>query len=128
MLNIDIGGTTAGTGFDQFKVSGSATLNGTVAVSLINGYAPAAGTTVPFLTYGSESGSFATVTDTNLHDSIGFSVSYDSGDAIITTTTVTPQAVVASPSGMALTAAASSPSPSIHDLALLDFLGPEDDG
>ena len=29
---------------------------------------------------------------------------------------------------MDLTAAASSPSPSIHDLALLDFLGPEDDG
>ena len=91
MLNIDIGGTTAGTAFDQLKVSGSATLDGTVAVSLINGYAPAAGTTVPFLTYGSESGSFATVTDTNLHDSIGFSVSYDSGDAIITTTTVTPK-------------------------------------
>ena len=75
VLNIDIGGTTAGTTFDQLVITGSATLDGTVNLSRINGYVPTAGTTIPFLTYGSLSGSFATVADTNLGDSVGYGAS-----------------------------------------------------
>ena len=75
VLNIDIGGTTAGKTFDQLVVSGLATLDGTADVSRINGYIPTAGTSIPFLTYGSQSGSFATVTDANLGDSVGYSAS-----------------------------------------------------
>ncbi len=75
-LDFGIGGTTAGTNSDQLVVSGVAALGGAVNVSLINGYTPAAGTTIPFLTYGSYSGSFPTITDTNPADATGFSVGY----------------------------------------------------
>ena len=37
-LDIEIGGTTAGTDFDQLQVNGMATLGGTLALSFINGF------------------------------------------------------------------------------------------
>ena len=94
ILDIDLGGTVAGTQFDQLAVTGSATLNGTVNVSLINGYSPAAGATFQFLTFGSHTGSFATINDTNTTDTIGFGVSYGATAATITTMTVVPTALI----------------------------------
>jgi hypothetical protein len=46
-LNVDLGGTSAGTQYDQLVVTGSATLDGAVNVSLINGYAPPPGHQLP---------------------------------------------------------------------------------
>ena len=83
-LTVAIGGTNPGTDFDQLVVSGSAILNGAVNVSLINGYVPATGTQFPFLTYGSYSGGFVTVIDTNPADAAGFSVGYAGSKATIT--------------------------------------------
>ena len=42
-LDIDLGGTTAGSQYDQLLVSGSATLAGTLDVSLIDGFTPSIG-------------------------------------------------------------------------------------
>ena len=39
-LNVDVGGTGPGTGFDQLNIAGRATLGGTLNVSLINGFKP----------------------------------------------------------------------------------------
>lgn len=55
---IDLGGTTQGVTYDLLKVGGLATLDGTLDVNLVNGFAPTVGETFNFLTYGSRSGSF----------------------------------------------------------------------
>jgi hypothetical protein len=59
-LNVKLGGTAAGTQYDVFQVSGPATLDGTLNVSLFNSFVPNAGDTFSPLTYGSHSGAFAT--------------------------------------------------------------------
>ncbi len=43
-LNVELGGTTAGSQYDELVVSGTAMLGGTVNVSLINGFQPAPAT------------------------------------------------------------------------------------
>ena len=64
-LAIDIGGTTAGSGFqtgqyDTVSVSGAATVGGALNVSLTNSYVPAAGQSFNVLTAGSPiTGSFS---------------------------------------------------------------------
>ncbi len=57
--NIELGGASAGQ-FDVLAVGGTAALNGTLNVTLINGYTPANGAKFLFLTHGSGSGSFTT--------------------------------------------------------------------
>jgi uncharacterized repeat protein (TIGR01451 family) len=59
-LTIKIAGSTAGQ-FDQFKVTGTAQLDGTFTGSFISGYTPSTGTTTwSVLTHASETGMFAT--------------------------------------------------------------------
>ncbi len=65
VLNIELGGTGAGT-FDVLAVGGVANLNGTLNVSLINGFNPANGNTFVVLTFASRSGTFSTMTGLNL--------------------------------------------------------------
>ena len=47
-------------------VSGTATLNGTLNISFVNGFDPAVATSFPVLTYGSRSGTFGSVTSSGL--------------------------------------------------------------
>jgi len=67
-LEIEIGGYSPGPGvptddgYDQINVSGQASLDGTLQVSLINDFVPVLGDTFDFLTFGTLSGSFAEVT------------------------------------------------------------------
>jgi hypothetical protein len=62
ILNIDIGGYTAGTTFDQVNVSNVATLDGTLNLNLINGFSPNIGDTFQVANFGSYVGAFQTVT------------------------------------------------------------------
>ena len=64
-LLIELGGTTAGLGYDVLDVWGNADLTGaTVEFSLINGYAPQLGDTFTFLLVGGDlTGMFATLVD-----------------------------------------------------------------
>jgi hypothetical protein len=82
-LNIEIGGTTAGTGYDQLVVSGIATLGGTLSITAINGFQPAVGDVYTLITAGSFSGSFATI---NIN---GFTGKIDSSTNGITLTVTT---------------------------------------
>jgi hypothetical protein len=86
ILNLEIGGTTPGTQYDQLVVSGNAALGGTLNLSLINGYQPAGGETFQLLLPGFLTGTFATV------NTIGFTgtVTYSSSGITITVTTPTP--------------------------------------
>ncbi len=62
-VDIELGGTGAGA-FDAVTVSGTATLDGTLALSTTGGYAPAVGDAFPILTAGTRTGNFATTTKT----------------------------------------------------------------
>jgi hypothetical protein len=59
-LNVFLGGSTAGTQYDQMKVSGTASLNDILDVSLAYGYFPPSGTAFSIMTYASESRDFST--------------------------------------------------------------------
>ena len=65
-LNIEIGGLTAGTQYDRLAISGSATLNGSLNISLIGGFVPNPGDTFQIMTFGSRSGSFTTTNGLDL--------------------------------------------------------------
>ena len=58
---IEIGGTTAGTQYDQINVSGTATLGGSLTGTLINGFTPAAGNVFSVVVAGTRTGTFASV-------------------------------------------------------------------
>jgi hypothetical protein len=59
-LLLNIGGST-GSQFDQLKLTGTATLNGSLFLCLINNFQPAAGSKFKVMTYGAFSGQFSTV-------------------------------------------------------------------
>jgi hypothetical protein len=79
VLSIDLGGTTAGTDYDQLHVTGAASLDGTLRVQLINGYEPALNDTFQILTYASRSGDFAVRSFPDLGG--GMSLVENAGDA-----------------------------------------------
>ena len=72
-LNVEIGGNTPVTGYDQLAVGGNAALNGTLNVSLINGFLPAVGDVFQFITTGSFSGSFSTINTTGFTGQVNYS-------------------------------------------------------
>jgi hypothetical protein len=59
-LLVEIGGKTAGSGYDRLKVGGIANLGGAISVSVINGFTPAPGDSYQVLTFSSRSGDFTT--------------------------------------------------------------------
>jgi hypothetical protein len=71
-FNVEIGGTTAGTGFDQVTSLGAGALIGTLNVTLINGFTPLAGQSFQILTFGSHSGDFTAANGLNLGNGLGF--------------------------------------------------------
>jgi T5SS/PEP-CTERM-associated repeat protein/autotransporter-associated beta strand protein len=80
VLNVEIGGATPGTRFDQVAVSGSATVGGTLNLSLVNGFRPIVGQTFKIITSSSENGNFSTI------NSSGFTVSSNASATGITLT------------------------------------------
>jgi len=83
VLNIDIGGTTAGTLFDQLTASGAASLNGTLNLDLINSFVPTLGATFDILNASSVAGTFPTVTGTSINSSEHFTVVYNSNNVTL---------------------------------------------
>jgi autotransporter-associated beta strand protein len=61
-LNIELGGTVAGSQFDVLKVNGGLQLNGALNVSLINSFAPLFGQSFDILDWGSLTGRFSSIT------------------------------------------------------------------
>ena len=84
-LDVTIGGTTAGTNYDQLNVSGTASLNGILNISLASGFTPALGSTFDILNASSISGVFSTVNGLAINGSEHFTVTTVSGDEIVLT-------------------------------------------
>ncbi len=86
IFNLGLGGLSAGTQFGFLAVTGNANLDGTLNVSLINGFFPTAGNTFTFLTTGgSVSNEFATVNGLNIGDGLVLDVIYGSNFVEIST-------------------------------------------
>jgi hypothetical protein len=77
---MEIGGTSAGTEYDQLKVNGTAILGGTLNVSLINGFRPAVGAVFQLIVPSASQGSFAAI------NTVGFSANAASSNGQITLT------------------------------------------
>ncbi len=78
IINIELGGLTPGTQFDQIAVVNAAvTLGGTLDVRLINGFVPAGGDAFTVVTYPSHTGIFSFV-------SSPFAATYNAGDVTLT--------------------------------------------
>jgi PKD domain len=58
-LALALGGTTAGTQFDQLNVAGTTTLDGTLTASSLNGFVAPPGSTYQVLTFATRNGDFA---------------------------------------------------------------------
>ena len=84
-LNIQIGGRTAGTQYSQFTVTNAASLNGTLNLTLINGFVPAVGNAFTILTGSAVTGKFTTVNGMIFnHNSECFQVSYGGSKVTLT--------------------------------------------
>jgi hypothetical protein len=68
VLAIEIGGTAPGTQYGQLAVGngGTASLNGTLKLTMINGFAPTLGEAFSVVSCGARSGSFAAITGNHL--------------------------------------------------------------
>jgi hypothetical protein len=75
-LPIEVGGANAGQ-FDVLASSGAATLNGKLALSTVNGFDPQVGQTFAVMTFPSRTGTFSTVTGTDLGGGKFFDVQYN---------------------------------------------------
>jgi hypothetical protein len=88
-LQIELGGTTAGTNFDVVTIGGPTDLSGTLAVSLINAFVPASGDTFQILTSGDDiSGSFTTELLPALPGGLSLDVEYTQNRVVLLTTGV----------------------------------------
>lgn len=58
-LEIEIAGTAAGTQYDRFLVTGTATLDGDLAIVRLNNFSPSLSDTFEIVTYASRTGAFA---------------------------------------------------------------------
>jgi hypothetical protein len=76
-LDVNLGGTTAGTQYDQLAVTGAATLDGILAVKLVNGFSPSLGASFQVLVFGSRTGDFANKDLPDLGSSLFLDPVYD---------------------------------------------------
>ncbi len=88
-LNVNIGGTTVGTEYSQLKISGTASLGGTLAVTLINSFTPTIGQTFTILTAKSITGTFTNATIA-INASEQFDISYTSTGVVLTVVSTSP--------------------------------------
>jgi PEP-CTERM motif len=107
VLDIQIGGSVAGSGFSQLDVLGTASLAGTLDVNLLNGFTPTNGEEFVILTSGGLSGSF---TDGVIHDgNVTFTVYYSPAgfandvvlNAVVVSSVPEPASIVMLALGMA---------------------------
>jgi hypothetical protein len=83
-LEIELGGTTPGTEFDQLVISGLATLDGTLEVLLIDNFTPILGDSFTLMTYASQSGSFSTINLPELTSGLTWEMSFADTELLLT--------------------------------------------
>src|SRR5580658_2933577 len=90
-LNATIGGTAVGTEYSELKVTGAASLSGTLTVNLINGFVPKVGAKFTILSAKSITGTFTTQYIV-INGSEYFAVSYTTKGVVLTVDSGVPPA------------------------------------
>jgi len=83
-LTIDLGGTTADTGYSVLNITDAASLSGKLVVDLVNSFTPTVGDSFDILNYSSETGTFSTTTLPKLTGGDTWSISYNATDLVLT--------------------------------------------
>jgi trimeric autotransporter adhesin len=91
-LTVNLGGLSPGTGYSQLDVSGLATLDGSLYVNLIDGFAPGNNDTFQVLNYNPHRGEIANITLENFPDGTTLAADYTASDLVLTAN-VTPATV-----------------------------------
>lgn len=92
-LTVNIGGTTLGTNYDQFNITGAATLTGsTLNVAFINGYTAVNGATFTIIDAASLTGTFTISNLPTLSSGLAWMTSYNptAGTVILSVSAVLP--------------------------------------
>jgi hypothetical protein len=113
-MNVSIGGTAVGTQYSQLKVSGTASLGGTLTAALINSFTPTVGQTFTILTAKSVSGTF-TNTTIAINSSEHFAISYTSTGVVLTVVSG-PASEATQPAAQTAVAAATRPASEVLKL------------
>jgi fibronectin-binding autotransporter adhesin len=88
-LNVNVGGTTLSTQYSQLKITGKASLGGTLAVTLINGFTPTVGQTFTVLTAtGGLGGTTFSNTTIAINSTEQFDISYTSTGVVLTVVSI----------------------------------------
>lgn len=83
-LSIDIGGTVAGTEHDVLSIGGSAALNGSLSIALIDGFVPSGGEAFEIVTStGTISGNFGSIHQPEMSGSLSFVVQYEAHRVVL---------------------------------------------
>ena len=80
-LEIDLGGMVAGDNYDQLVVTGSASLDGTLRLTLVDDYIPTSGDGFTILTADVVSGAFETI---QTPDGLEVEATYNTGSVVVT--------------------------------------------
>ena len=84
ILDVAVGGTTAGSQYSQLAVSNGVSLGGTLNIKLIGGFTPAIGDRFTIVTGSAVTGQFTKVNGTSIGSSAHFEVSYTSTAVTLT--------------------------------------------
>jgi hypothetical protein len=79
VLVIEIGGLNPGIEFDQLNITGQAMLDGTLTVNLMNGFQPNTQDSFAIITFGSGTGTFATINGGGMQ----FTANFDATDVTL---------------------------------------------
>ncbi|HLN26979.1 MAG TPA: hypothetical protein VK395_04500 [Gemmataceae bacterium] len=85
LVNITLGGSGQGQ-YGELAISGNATLNGKLKISLAKGYTPAAGTSFPLVTYKNLSGTFHSLIGLNLGNGLLLTPQFGNAALMLTAT------------------------------------------
>jgi Ca2+-binding RTX toxin-like protein len=83
-IDIELGGTTKGSEYDFFDISGSANLNGTLNVSLINNFTPTIGQVFEVVEYGSLGTNNLTFSNLEIAPGLALEPTFDSNSLNLT--------------------------------------------
>ncbi len=83
-LNIAVGGLIVGKQYGQLAVANGASLNGTLNLTLLNGFVPTVGEMFTILTCSVCTGQFATVNGLSINSSEHFAITYNPANVMLT--------------------------------------------
>jgi hypothetical protein len=111
-LAIEIGGATPCSQHDQLQASGTATLGGTLTITMFGGYTPGVTTSYTILTAATVSGTFATINYPTVCG-IAWSIAYNATNVVVTATVAAQPEINVQGNGVSI--ADGDPTPSATD-------------